>query len=391
MVWNWQQPDWPHFSYEAPALSGYDNRLLLGAGLRLGAFKHLDEDEKSQLTIDLISNEALKTSEIEGEYLDRDSLQSSIRRQFGLASDNRKIPPAEQGIAQMMVDLYQTFQSPLSHINLYAWHTMLTNGRRDLHDIGQYRTHQEPMQIISGPIHSPKIHFEAPPSTQVMPEMERFIIWFNDIAPDGKSPLPALVRAGIAHLYFESIHPFEDGNGRIGRAIAEKALAQSLGQPTLIAIAHMIEKNKKAYYAALEQANKSNEITQWLIYFAETVLNAQSYTQVRLEFLINKAKLYDRVRGQLNARQEKALARMFREGPEGFQGGLSADKYLRITGTTRPTATRDLQDLVMKGALTRTGNASIPGTTSTLKVSSNFDLSWFVKKTVAGRNWGSSS
>lgn len=147
----------------------------------------------------------------------------------------------------------------------------------------------------------------------------------------------------------------EDGNGRIGRAIAEKALAQCLGQPTLIAIAHMIERNKKAYYSALEQANKNNEITAWLIYFADTVLSAQSYTQVRLEFLIDKAKLFDRLRGQLNVRQEKVLSRMFREGPEGFIGGLNAEKYLSITGTTRPTATRDLQDLVIKGALTKTG------------------------------------
>jgi Fic family protein len=355
MVWNWQQPDWPHFSYEALPLVGYDNRLLLGAGLLFGAFKYLDDEDKSQLTIELISNEALKTSEIEGEYLDRDSLQSSIRRQFGLVSDNRKIPPAEQGIAQVMVDLYRSFHSSLTHATLFDWHTMLTNGRRDLKDIGRYRTHQEPMQIVSGPIHSPRIHYEAPPSAQVMPEMERFITWFNATDPSGNSPLPALVRAGIAHLYFESIHPFEDGNGRIGRAIAEKALAQCLGQPTLIAIAHTIERNKKAYYAALEQANKSNEITAWLIYFADTVLSAQSYTQVRFEFLIKKAKLYDRLRGLLNVRQEKVLSRMFREGPEGFKGGLSAEKYLSITGTTRPTATRDLQDLVMKGALTRIG------------------------------------
>ena len=218
-----------------------------------------------------------------------------------------------------MVDLYQEFQSPLSHATLFNWHTMLTNGRRDLNDIGRYRTHQEPMQIVSGPIHSPKIHYEAPPSTQVMAEMDKFINWFNATTPDGISPLPALVRAGIAHLYFESIHPFEDGNGRIGRAIAEKALAQCLGQPTLIAIAHIIEQNKKAYYAALEQANKNNEITAWLIYFADTVLSAQIYTQIRLEFLINKAKFYDRLRGQLNIRQEKVLSRMFREGPEGLK------------------------------------------------------------------------
>jgi len=355
MMWNWQQPDWPDFSYDQSRIDESEKQLLLGAGLLFGAFKHLDEEDKRQLTIELISNEALKTSEIEGEYLDRDSLQSSIRRQFGLITDNRKISPAEQGISEVMVDLYRGFGAPLSHALLFEWHKMLTNGRHDLNDIGQYRTHLEPMQIVSGAIYAPKVHFEAPPSSQMMPEMERFIAWFNDTAPKGKTPLPALLRAGIAHLYFVSIHPFEDGNGRIGRAIAEKALAQCLGQPTLIAIAYTIERNKKAYYSALERANKQNEITAWLIYFAALVINAQSYTQSWIEFLINKAKLYDRLRGQLNPRQEKVLARMFREGPDGFKGGLSAEKYINITGAPRATTTRNLQDLVCKGALIRKG------------------------------------
>jgi Fic family protein len=355
MIWNWQQPDWPDFSYDPSRIEESERRLLLGAGLLFGAFKHLGEDDKRQLTIELISNEALKTSEIEGEYLNRDSLQSSIRRQFGLMSDHRKVSPAEQGIAELMVSLYRGFAAPLSHTMLFEWHQMLANGRRDLHDIGRYRTHPEPMQIVSGAVYAPKVHFEAPPSSAMMPEMDRFIAWFNDTAPEGKSPLPALLRAGMAHLYFVSIHPFEDGNGRIGRALAEKALAQSLGQPTLIALAYTIERNKKAYYEALERANRHNEITGWLIYFADLVLTAQAYTQSWIEFLIKKTKLYDRLRGLLNARQEKALARMFREGPEGFTGGLSAEKYIHITGATRATATRDLQDLVGKGALSRTG------------------------------------
>jgi Fic family protein len=355
MVWNWQQPDWPDFSYDKSRLDDLEKRFLLGAGILIGAFKHLDEEHKRTYTIELISNEALKTSEIEGEYLDRDSLQSSIRRQFGLVTDNRKISPAEQGIAEVMVDLYQGFDADLSHSILFEWHKMLTNGRRDLIDIGQYRTHLEPMQIVSGAIYAPKVHFEAPPSSQMMPEMGQFIAWFNDTAPKGKTPLPALLRAGIAHLYFVSIHPFEDGNGRIGRAIAEKALAQCLGQPTLIAIAYTIARNKKAYYSALELANKQNEITGWLIYFAEMVLNAQNYTQAWIEFLINKAKFYDRLHGQLNPRQEKVLARLFSEGPDGFIGGLSADKYISITGAPRATVTRDLQDLVGKGALLRKG------------------------------------
>ena len=185
--------------------------------------------------------------------------------------------------------------------------------------------------------------------------MARFVAWFNRTAPGGSEHLPALTRAGIAHLYFESIHPFEDGNGRIGRAIAEKALAQSFGQPTLIALAATILSRRKAYYAALEAANKGNEVTAWLSWFAGIAIEAQRRTTVRVEFLIGKTRLLDRLRGQLNPRQEKALLRMLREGPEGFEGGLSAGKYFTITGASPATATRDLADLVDKGALRRVG------------------------------------
>ena len=355
MVWNWRQADWPHFTYDKARLEELEAQLLLGAGLLFGAFKHLGDEDKSQLTVELISNEALKTSEIEGDYLDRDSLQSSIRRQFGLMTDNRRISPAEQGIAEVMVDLYRTFQAPLSQDTLFAWHRMLTLGRRDLKDIGQYRTHPEPMQVVSGPLHAPKVHFEAPPSSRMDAEMSAFVTWFNSTAPNGTSPRPALTRAGIAHLYFESIHPFEDGNGRIGRALAEKALAQCLGQPTLIALADTIGRHKKTYYDVLEQANRGNEITDWLVYFAGVLLEAQRQTQCRIEFLIEKTKLYDRLRGELNPRQERVLTRLFREGPDGFKGGLSAENYISITQTSSATATRDLQDLVSKGALIRTG------------------------------------
>lgn len=255
----------------------------------------------------------------------------------------------------MMVSLYRRFQEPLSHATLFGWHRMLTTGRRDLKDIGRYRTHAGPMQVVSGPVHAPQVHFEAPPSDRMAAEMDAFIAWFNRTAPNGASPLSALIRAGMAHRYFEYIHPFEDGNGRIGRALAEKALAQCLGQPTLLALADIIGRHKRAYYDALEQANQDNEITGWLEYFALMLLEAQVRTQARIEFLIAKARLYDRLRGQLNARQEKVLARMFREGPDGFTGGLSADNYIRITQTSAATATRDLQDLVQKGALTRVG------------------------------------
>lgn len=355
MKWNWQQTDWPNFTYKREAIALSEDEFLMSAGKLFGAYQHLDGDEKQALTIELISDEALKTSEIEGEMLNRDSLQSSIRRQFGLSTDSRKASPAEQGVSEMMVDLYKTFAEPLSHEILFSWHSMLMKGRTDLVDIGRYRTHEDPMQVVSGAYHAPTVHFEAPPSASVPGEMKRFLKWFNETAPGSKSTLPAVTRAGIAHLYFETIHPFEDGNGRIGRAISEKAMAEGLKQPSLIALAYTIEREKKSYYAALEAANKSNNITDWLLYFSETVLKAQEVSQCRVEFIIAKAKLYQRIDGQLNPRQEKVLARVLREGIDGFKGGLSAENYIRITQTSRATATRDLQGLVELGVFTKTG------------------------------------
>ena len=155
-------------------------------------------------------------------------------------------------------------------------------------------------------------------------------------------------------MYFVLIHPFDDGNGRISRALAEKALSQSLGQPALTSLATTINAERKKYYTALE-AVKSSDITQWLVYFAETVLAAQEHTLQKIDFVIGKTKLYDRVRDRLNERQDKALKRMFQEGLAGFKGGLSADNYMKITGASPATATRDLVDLVEKGVLYKTG------------------------------------
>ena len=355
MTWNWQNPNWPIFKWDRSRLSATEEQFLLGAGVVIGAVKHLGEDEHNQLFVEVMSGEALTTSEIEGEILNRASVQSSIQRQLGLAADKRRITPAEQGIAEMMVDLYSSFSQPVSSEVLFTWHRMLTSGRKDLNDIGRFRTSREPMQIVSGPIGDPRVRFEAPPSKQVPAEMKRFIAWFNRTAPQGAEPLPAITRAGIAHLYFESIHPFEDGNGRIGRAIAEKAIAQSFGQPLLVALATTILAHQKGYYEALEKANRQMNVTTWLTWFADIALEAQRRTTARVEFLIAKTKLLDRLRGHINERQQKALLRMFREGPEGFKGGLSAGNYSTITGASPATTTRDLADLTEKGALIRTG------------------------------------
>ncbi len=356
MGWNWQQPGWPDFAWHPARLARAEEQFLLGAGVFLGTAKHLGAEVHDRLIVEVLSNEALTTSEIEGEILNRDSVQASIRRQLGFPADDRRVSPAERGIAEMMVDLYRNFSAPLDDLTLFAWQRMLFSGRSDRRDIGRYRTHSEPMQIVSGRVDDPKVHFEAPPSTQVVAEMARFIDWFNRTAPTGTAALPALTRAGTAHLYFESIHPFEDGNGRVGRAIAEKALAQSLGGPFLTALAATLLTKRRSYYEALEAANKHIEITDWLAWFAGTSIEAQRRTIAEVEFLIDKTQLLDRLRGHLNARQEAVVLRMLREGPRGFEGGLSASNYIRIAKTSASTATRDLTELVAQGALRRTGN-----------------------------------
>jgi Fic family protein len=355
MDWNWQWPDWPNFSWDKQRFAKAEERFLIEAGMCVGAIKHFGSDDRDLLMIEAMSSEALTTSEIEGEILDRDSVQSSVRRQLGLGTDNRRAGPAEQGIAEMIVSLYRSYDEPLTDEMLFNWHRSVTNGRHDLKDVGRYRTHEDPMQIVSGATYHPKIHFEAPPSPNVPGEMARFIDWFRRTSPNGSEPLPAITRAGIAHIYFESIHPFEDGNGRIGRAIAEKALAQTFGYPTLTALATTILAKRRTYYEALEANNRSLEITPWLAWFAATAIEAERRASARVDFLIDKTRLLDSLRGQLNDRQEKALLRMLREGPEGFKGGLTAGKYTSITGASPATTTRDLTDLVEKGALKRKG------------------------------------
>jgi Fic family protein len=355
MTWNWQQPDWPNFTYDAKTLEPLEQQFLRQAGEFVGAYKHVDAEDQETLKIDLISEEAVKTSEIEGEILNRDSVQSSLRAQLGLGVEAPNVKQAERGISKMMLDLYQNYADPLSDQTMFEWHQMLLGGDKDIKVIGGYRTHADTMQVVSGPIHRRAVHFEAPPSARLPVEMKRFVAWFNDSAPGGRKTLPALTRAAVTHLYFVCIHPFEDGNGRIGRALAEKALAQNLGQPMLIALAYTIERKRKDYYAELVHNNKELRIDDWMTYFANTVLQAQDNTIKRVDFYIAKAKFYEKFRDQLNARQAKVVARMFRKGIDGFEGGLSADNYISISKTSRATATRDLQDLVAKGAFTKTG------------------------------------
>ncbi len=355
MVWNWQLEKWPDFTCNRRDLAAREAKFLEQAGILIGASSHLSENDQVDLSVSIMVVEALDTSSIEGEILDRISVQSSIQRALGLKTPQRKHRPAESGIAEMMVDLLKTSKEPVSHEMLYRWHAMMMNGRRDLDRIGAYRTHDDPMQIISGASYAPKVHYEAPPSESVLKEMAAFIKWFNKTAPTGKKPAPSVERAGIAHLWFECIHPFEDGNGRIGRALSEKALVQGRQKPVFTSLAGELLHHRKKYYQQLELASKTLDAGKWLGWFADIVLGAQARSQKQVEFLLAKTKLFDGLRDQLNERQEKVLLRMFAEGVEGFKGGLSARNYMTITGATTATTTRDLVDLVKKDALLREG------------------------------------
>ena len=218
-------------------------------------------------------------------------------------------------------------------------------------DKGKYRTHDDPMVIVSRCYDKQEVYFEAPPSATLQQEMSVFIDWFNN----SKQELSFLERAVIAHVYFESIHPFEDGNGRIGRVLVEKALSQDLEHPVLIAISQIITKRKKEYYSALESCNHTLNVDNWIKFFSKVILQAQEKSFILINFLMSKTNLMSSLSGKINKRQKKALLRMFEEGPKGFSGEVSAENYISIIKASRATATRDLTDLVEKRALYKTG------------------------------------
>jgi Fic family protein len=350
MFWNWQLPEWPNFTYNKESIRGIERDFLIAAGGSIAYLKTVDRDEYSRFIVEILSIEGAESSKIEGEFLDRESLQSSIKRNFGLKTEPKRSSPKETGMAQLLTSVYESFDEPLTHEVLWKWHAMLFPEGSSINDMGKYRTHSEPMQIVSNRMDNVHVFFEAPPSTCVHEEMTRFIDWFNC-----ESKESILAKAAIAHVYFESIHPFEDGNGRIGRVLSEKILSQGIKRPILIAISKTLEKRKKEYYANLERCNRTVAISSWVDFFSSIIVTAHKESMNLLYFIIEKSKMLSRLSDQLNDRQTKVLLRLFEEGPEGFKGGLSAQNYLSITKTARANATRDLSDLVEKGALKRTG------------------------------------
>ncbi len=352
MEYLWKHPDWPRFTYQTDALQDVLYKYAAEANALAGRLAGVDEEEKSEALIDLMVTEAIRTSQIEGEHYDRDDVRSSIRNQLGIVSVPEPVrDPRANGISALMISAREVFREPLTETRLLHWHDLVMTDAllRGRIPVGQWR--DDEMQIVSGPIGKETVHFVAPPPNSVPHEMAAFIEWFNETAPDGeKIKLPAPVRAAVLHLYFETIHPFADGNGRIGRALSEMALSQELGSPVLLSLSSVIQNRRREYYDELNLASRGElDITRWVDWFVRVVLQAQMDAREMIMFVLAKARFWDRCASKLNERQGRAIKRMLREGVHGFTGGMSARKYVAITGCSKATASRDLAELADLG------------------------------------------
>ena len=349
----WQQQDWPHFYWQPQA--GTDNvyAYIAQANRLLGEVGQLVSLERQEMTVDLLVSEAIKTSQIEGENLDREDVRSSIRNQLGLNIPQEKVvSAASDGIGKMLASVRTNFTQNLTSQQLWQWQSLVIGNSLDgaLQQPGRWRSGPDPMQIVSRAYGRERVHYEAPPAESLPEEMHCFIAWFNG----SRSKLRGAVRASVAHLYFECIHPFSDGNGRVGRAICEIALAQELGHPVLMSLSSVIEKRRKDYYNALAQASCGGlDITSWIDFFTGVIREAQQQAASIVGHTLAKARFWNCYREILNERQHKVVSRMFRAGPEGFIGGMSTGKYMKIADCSKATATRDLTRLLEIGAFYR--------------------------------------
>lgn len=356
MQYNWELPTWPDFTFSTEEIEQDLYNFAQETGAVNALLKSLSEDIRQETLLEMILSEAIKTSEIEGEFLSRKDVMSSIKNNLGLNKTPDIIKDKRaSGIADLMIDVRNTFSDALSNETLWNWHNYLFAGNKYI-NVGCWRQSDDPMRVVSGNLGKEEIHFEAPPSNRIVGEMTAFLIWFNDTGPQGNKVIKdPLIRAAIAHLYFETIHPFEDGNGRIGRAIAEKAISQTLGRPVMLSLSKTIESNRHAYYEALKAAQRSNEISEWLKYFVTVALQAQLEAKQMIDFTLKKIKVFDLFKEKLNDRQKKVLQKMYSSGIDGFEGGMTAKKYISITKISKATATRDLHELESLGILVAYG------------------------------------
>ena len=357
----WQQPGWPVLTLDyqraGPTLS--DARRM--QGLIEGKAQAIGLVRDGQIAREVMEAEVIATAAIEGEQLDPAAVRSSVMRRLGLTSTGPQDRSVD-GLVDVINDA-TTGETPLDDDRLHRWQSALfpggTSGIRRI-AVGRYRDHEESMQIVSGPPDKEVVHYEAPPSGQVAAEMARFLSWFARTTPvPGSRPeIDGLARAAIAHLWFESIHPFEDGNGRIGRAIVDMAIAQDhRGAVRLYSLSRQLLESRNGYYDALNAAQRgTGDATDWVVWFARQYSLACERSSDVIDRAIEKARFWaDHAGLELNERQRKVLQRLLDDGDGGFLGGLNAEKYTKITSTSKPSATRDLADLVRLGMLWTTG------------------------------------
>jgi Fic family protein len=357
LTWIWQQPDWPGFRWDEAHLASLLARARLAQGKVIGAARLLDANLTLEAVAAILVEDSLTTSAIEGERLDPDAVRSSVARRLGLPTAGLPAPPrAVDGLIDLLLDATRRHDVPLSAERLFGWQAALfPTGYSGLHAIrvGALRGN-EPMQVVSGGIGKEKVHFIAPPRNGLEAEVDRFLAWFN-ACPTG---LDGLVRAGLAHLWFVTLHPFEDGNGRLARAITDMALAQDERQPMrLFSLSAQIQRERAGYYDILERTQRDGlDVTEWLAWFLTQVEAAATAAEQTVANTLAKARFWLRHQAtDLNERQRKVLNRLLDARPDGFEGGINTRKYMGLTKTSRATAYRELADLVEKGCLRPTG------------------------------------
>lgn len=341
---------WPEFRWDYKALTAPLASVRHRQGRLIGRLEGLGFALRSEAMLRTLTEDVLKSSEIEGEVLNRDQVRSSIARRLGM--DIGGLIPADRyvdGVVEMMLDATQHFGRPLDDERLFGWHASLfPAGRSNMQRIraGAWRDDARgPMQVVSGPLGRERVHFEAPKAKRVASDMRKFLAWFND----GEEIDPVL-KAGVAHLWFVTIHPFDDGNGRIARAIADMQLARSEGSPQrFYSLSAQIRQERKAYYQILEATQKGDlDVTEWLMWFLSCLGHAVEGAEGILAGVLHKARFWERHAGEaINERQRDMLNRLL----DGFEGKLTSSKWAKIEKCSPDTALRDINDLVARGFL----------------------------------------
>lgn len=346
----WEQPDWPNFRWDETRLVKRLAQVSREQGRLLGKMESLGFALRSEAHLRTLTEDVIKSSEIEGEVLEREQVRSSLARRLGLelgglVTADRHV----EGVVEMMLDAAGEFDQPLTEARLCAWHAALFptgySGMTRIR-VGAWRDdHTGPMQVVSGPVGKEKVHYEAPPAARLAGEMAHFLRWFD--TPDDTDPL---LRAGLAHLWFVTVHPFDDGNGRIARAIADMALARSehTGQ-RFYSLSTQIRRERDTYYRLLETTQKGAlEVTAWQEWFLDCLLRAIEGARETLAAVLDKARFWERfAKEPLNERQIKVLNRVL----DGFEGKLTSSKYAKLVKCSQDTAYRDILDLIERGAL----------------------------------------